>query len=102
MPGSRASVFGEAEDFRAALSADGVTGMLFTGRGQFHARMTHIVLVRWELSAVEEAQSRIAFGAVRAGMVLVAFPIDGRPSPVWGGIEIRGRPRRVADTGGGT
>jgi hypothetical protein len=27
MPGSRASVFGEAEDFQAALSADGVAAM---------------------------------------------------------------------------
>lgn len=32
MPGSRASVFGEAEGFRAALSADGAAGVLFTGR----------------------------------------------------------------------
>jgi hypothetical protein len=30
MPGSRASVFGEAEDFQAALSADGVAGLLVT------------------------------------------------------------------------
>ena len=88
MPGSRASVFGEAEDFEAALSADGVAGMLVTGRGHFQARLTQIGLERLRLAAVEETQSRIAFVAVPAGLILVAFAIGG-PSPVWGGVEIR-------------
>jgi len=68
MPGSRASVFGEAEDFQAALSADGVAGLLVTGRGQFRARLTQVALERLRLAAVEEGQSRIAFIAVPAGM----------------------------------
>ena len=89
MPGSRASVFGEAEDFQAALSADGVAAMLFTSHGQFRARLTQVTLDRLRLAAVEEAQSRIGFVAVPAGMVLVSFPIDGGPSPVWSGIETR-------------
>jgi len=89
MPGSRASVLGEAEDFQAALSADGVAGLLVTGSGQFRARLTQIRLDGCRLAAVEEALSRIAFVAVPAGMVLVSFSIDGGPSPVWGGIEAR-------------
>jgi AraC-like DNA-binding protein len=89
MPGSRASVFGEAEDFQAALSADGVAEVLFTGRGQFQARATQVGLERLRLAAVEEAQSRIAFITVPPGVVLVAFPIDGGPSPIWGGVESR-------------
>jgi AraC-like DNA-binding protein len=89
MPGSRASVFGEAEDFQAALSADGVAALLVTGRGRFRARVTQIRLDRLRLAAVEETLPRIAFVAVPARMVLVSFPIDGGPSPVWGGIEIR-------------
>jgi AraC-like DNA-binding protein len=88
MPGSRVSVLGEAEDFQAALTADGVAGLLVTGRGQFRARLTQLGLERLRLAAVEEAQSRIAFIVVPAGMVLMAFPIDRGPSPVWGGIEI--------------
>ena len=88
MPGSRASVFGEAEDFQAALSTDGVTGFLVTGRGPFRARMTQVRLEGWRLAAVEETLSRIAFVTVPAGMQLVSFPIDGGPSPIWGGIEI--------------
>ena len=46
MPGSRASVFGEGEDFQMALTADGVAGVLFTGRGQFRARLTQVALKR--------------------------------------------------------
>jgi hypothetical protein len=89
MPGSRASVFGEAEDFEAALSADGVAGLLVTGHGQFTARLTQVELDQLRLTAVEESQPRIAFVTVPAGMVLVSFPIDDGPSPVWGGFEIR-------------
>jgi len=89
MASSRASVFGEAEDLQAALGADGVAGLLITGRGQFRARLTQVGLNRLQLAAVEEALPRIAFIAVPAGMVLVSFPIDRGPSPVWAGIEIR-------------
>jgi len=89
MPGSRASVFGEAEDFQAALSVDGVGAVLFTGRGRFRARMTQVALDHLRLAAVEETQSRVAFIAVPRGMVLVSFPTDGGPSPIWGGLEIR-------------
>ena len=89
MPGSWASVFGEAENFQAALRADGVAALLVTGHGQFRARLTQVELDRLRLAAVEEAQSRIAFVTVPSDMVLVSFPIGEGPSPVWGGIEIR-------------
>jgi AraC-like DNA-binding protein len=89
MPGSRASVFGDAEDFQAALSADGVAGLLVTGCGPFRARLTQVQLDGWRLAAVEEEQPRIASVAARAGMVLASFPIGGEPSPIWAGIEIR-------------
>lgn len=71
------------------MSADGIAAMLFTGRRQFRARLTQIGLERLRLVAVEETQSRIAFSALPDGMVLVSFPIDGGPSPIWEGIEIR-------------
>src|SRR5215475_6974989 len=89
MPGSRASVFGDAEDFGAALSADGVARVLLTGCGEFQARLTQVGLEQLRLSAVSETRSRIAFIAVPAGMILVAFPIEREPSAVWGGIELR-------------
>jgi AraC-like DNA-binding protein len=84
MPGSFTSVFGEPDDYRAALQADGVVTLLPTGEGQFRARLTRVSLHRARLAAGEEAVARIAFVAVPAGIILFAFAIGGRPSPVWG------------------
>jgi hypothetical protein len=84
MPG--ASVFGEAEDFEAALSADGVAGLLVTGHGQFRARLTQVEVDQLRLTAVEDSQPRISFPA---STILVSFPIEEGPSPVWGEFEIR-------------
>jgi AraC-like DNA-binding protein len=89
MPGSRASVFGEVEDFQAALGADGVVGLVVTGHGEFRARLTQVELDYLRMTAIQEAQPRIAFVTVPAGMVLVSFPIEEGPSPGWGGFEIR-------------
>jgi AraC-like DNA-binding protein len=89
MPGSLSSVFGEPEDFQAALSGNGVAGLLITDRGQFQARLTQIRLDALRLAAVEEARSRIAFVAVPASMFVVTFPFRGGPSPIWAGIEMR-------------
>jgi len=46
MPGSVTSAFSEAEDFQAALRAEGCLCLLVTGAGQFKARLTQIVLHR--------------------------------------------------------
>jgi AraC-like DNA-binding protein len=89
MPGSRASVFGEAEDFEDALRADGVAALLVTGRGQFRARLTQITLDRLRLAGAEEEAARIAFFTAPRGTVLVWWPIGGNPAPLWGGVEIR-------------
>jgi AraC-like DNA-binding protein len=87
VPRTFTSVFGEPDDFQAALSEEGVARYLVTGPGQFRARLTRIVLHRLHLAAGEEELSRIAFITVPAGMVLVTFPIGGRPGPIWSGIE---------------
>src|SRR5260370_2576376 len=42
VPGSVTSVFSEPEDFEPAARADGLLGMLITGRGQFQALLTQI------------------------------------------------------------
>jgi AraC-like DNA-binding protein len=89
MPGSLASVFGELEDFEAALREDGVLGMLITGPGRFRVRLTQITLHRLRLLAAEEHLPRIAFVAVPADAVLVLLPIGSGSSPLWGGIGIR-------------
>ena len=89
MPGSLTSVFGEPDDFQAALKGDGVSGLLITGDGEFRARLTRIVLDRLTLTAAEEEAPRIAFITVPADTVLVTLPVGARSFPVWGGIEMQ-------------
>jgi AraC-like DNA-binding protein len=89
MPGSVTSTFSEREDFEAALREEGCLGMLITGRGQFRAQLTRVMLHRMRLSAAEEQLSRIAFIAVPAGMILMSFAIGEAPSPIWGGIGMQ-------------
>jgi AraC-like DNA-binding protein len=89
MPGSVTSVFGEPDDFQAALREDGVLGLLITGPGHFRARLTRITLHRLRLLAAEEHLTRIAFVAVPTDTVLVLLPIGGGSSPIWGGIGMR-------------
>jgi AraC-like DNA-binding protein len=89
MPGSVVSVFSEPEDFETALVQEGYLSLLVTGRGAFRARLTQVILHHLQLSAGKEQLARIAFIAVPANVVLVAFAIGKAPSPVWGGIEIR-------------
>jgi len=89
MPRSVTSVFSEPEDFQTALREDGMLGMLIIGRGRFQARLTQIMLHGLRLSAAEEHLSRIAFVTVPADAVLVALPIGGGPSPIWGGIAMQ-------------
>jgi hypothetical protein len=89
MPGSVTSVFGEPDDFQAALRENGVLGLLITGRGHFRARLTQITLHRLRLLAAEEHLPRIAFVAVPADAFLVLMAISGGSSPIWGGIGMR-------------
>src|SRR5262249_36118840 len=51
LPGSIASVFGEPDDFQAALREDGVLSLLVTGNGPFRARLTQVALDHVHLSA---------------------------------------------------
>jgi hypothetical protein len=44
MQGSVTWVFSEADDFQAALRAEGCLGLLVTGPGEFRARLTQVAL----------------------------------------------------------
>src|SRR5215471_9028871 len=89
MPGSVASVFGDPEDFQAALSKDGILSLVIIGRGRFRARLTQVMLNDMRLTAGEEELSRIAFVAVPANTVLVLLPTGDRPAAIWSGMELR-------------
>jgi hypothetical protein len=52
MPGSITSVFSEPGDFEAALRQEGSLGLLVTGRGQFRARLTQVMLPRLRFSPI--------------------------------------------------
>ena len=89
MPGSVTSVFGEPEDFEAALRADGVRSLLVTGHRPFRSRLTQVTLHDLRLSAGDEYLPRIAFIVIPPNMVLVSLPIGSGPWPVWGGMEMQ-------------
>jgi AraC-like DNA-binding protein len=89
VPRTFTSVFGEPDDFQAALSEEGVARYLVTGPGRFRARLTQITLQRLRLLAAEEHLPRIAFVVVPTDALLVLLPIGSGSSPIWGGIEMR-------------
>jgi len=85
MPGSVTSAYSEAENFQAALRAEGCLCLLVTGAGPFKARLTQIVLHHLRLLAGDEYLPRVALVAVPANMILVALPRGKGPAPIWGG-----------------
>jgi hypothetical protein len=88
MPGSVTSAFTAADDFAAALCAEGVLSLLVTGRA-FRARLTQVALHRLRLSATEEYLPRIAHVGVPTDMILVALPYGSGLAPIWGGTRMR-------------
>jgi AraC-like DNA-binding protein len=88
MPGSVTSVFSDAEEFAAALRAEGVLSLLVTGAGEFRARLTQLTLHRLRLSAAEERLPRIALAAMPDDMILVALTRGRTSAPIWGGTRL--------------
>jgi hypothetical protein len=88
MPDSGTSVFSEAEEFAAALRAEGVVSLLVTGAGEFRARLTQLTLHHLRRSAAEERLSRIALVAVPTGMILVSLARGRASAPIWGGTRL--------------
>ena len=94
MPFSTTSIFGEPDNFQAALSGTaqddvGRLELFVTTCGQFRAQLTQVALDHLRLSAVEEHLPRIGFQEVPVTKILVAFPIGDQPAPVWGGMRPR-------------
>src|SRR5690242_1345974 len=88
MPRTSTSAFSEPQDSEAALSGDGVVGLLVTGEGKFRAHLTQVELEEICLIASKEEQPRCAFVMIPDDAVLVALPTGHGPWPVWGGITI--------------
>lgn len=89
MPGSTTSVFGEQDDYQAALRLDAEVDLLVIGRGEFQARLTRIVLPHLSISAGDEHLARIALITLPSHLMRVSLPVRGRSSLLWGGIASR-------------
>ena len=69
------SVFGEPDNFRAALHKEGNVSLLITAYGRFLARLTEVELYCIRLAAVEEQASTANWlprGAARHGLDFVS------------------------------
>ena len=89
MPRSYTTVFGDPDDFEAALSGEGVARFLLTSHGRFRARVTQLLLHHLYLSAAKEELARIAFVSAPADTVLVLLASDRKTVPVCAGVEMR-------------
>lgn len=90
MPGSTISVFGDPDDYQAALREDGAVDLLVTGRGAFRARLTRLRLVRMHLLAGEESLARIAFIRSAPRLVRISLPLRNNTSMFLGEIPFGG------------
>jgi AraC-like DNA-binding protein len=94
MPFSTTSIFGEPDNFQAALCGTaqdnvGSLELFVTTCGRFRARLTQVELDHLRLVAVEEHLPRIGFQEAPVTKILVSFPTGDQPAPVWGGIRPR-------------
>jgi AraC-like DNA-binding protein len=88
MPVSKMSVFSRASDLEEALRIVGDVRLIVTGRGEFHARLTQVELLRLRLWSVHERVSRIGFLRIPPDMLLALFIIGDQPSPIWSGSSL--------------
>jgi hypothetical protein len=63
--------------------------LVFTGRGDFKARLTRAELPNLRLLRAEENLPRIAYVTLAPELAFVAFPIHCDPPPIWGGLELQ-------------
>jgi AraC-like DNA-binding protein len=89
MPSSTTSVFGEPDDYQAALQTDGAVDLIVTARGEFRAQLMQIVLPHMHLVAGVENRARIAFISPPARVVRISLPVRGGGLLFSGGIASR-------------
>jgi AraC-like DNA-binding protein len=89
MPGSTRSLFGEQDDYQAALQHDGGFDLVVTGQGEFRAELIRSELPRTLLVAGVERIARVAFITLPTRMVRIALPTRGGRSLSWNGIALQ-------------
>ena len=88
MPGTGAYVFTEPGDYEASVDEARVE-LVVTGSGPFKAALTRVELGELDLLRSQEDLASVAYAALRADRVFVAFPTWFNPPPVWGGLELQ-------------
>jgi AraC-like DNA-binding protein len=91
MPSGTISVFGDVDDFQAALGVEGRASIVLVQGGPFYARLAQVRLPQMLIWEVEEILPRIAFIECPENNFLVCLPISGRETMVWAGLEIGSR-----------
>jgi AraC-like DNA-binding protein len=89
MLGSTRSLFGEQDDYQAALQHDGGFDLVVTGQGEFRAELIRSELPRTLLVAGVEQIARVAFVTLPRRMVRIALPTRGGGSLRWNGIALQ-------------
>lgn len=81
-------VFGDVQDFTAALSADAPLDVVLTKGGRFYARLTRVGLPEITVWRVEETLPRIAFINNHEDRFLIFFSNPGSSRAIWAGLEL--------------
>jgi AraC-like DNA-binding protein len=80
------AVFTDPDDYRAGFRGAKVD-LVFTGRGDFKARLTWLELPNLHLLRSQESLPRIAYVSLLPNRVFVAFQAHLEAPIVWGGVE---------------
>jgi AraC-like DNA-binding protein len=88
MPRIGPAIFSDPADYQASLCGARVN-LVFTGRGDFKARLTGVELPNLLLLCGQENLPRIAYVSLAPKRVFVALPMHFDPPPIYEGIELR-------------
>jgi AraC-like DNA-binding protein len=88
MRGSGTATFSDPDDYAASVSGARIH-LVLTGSGDFKARLTWVRLPHLQLLRTRENLARVAYVSPAPDSLLVAFPMQLRPPPVWRGVELQ-------------
>jgi hypothetical protein len=88
MPHIGPAIFSDPADYQASFRGARIN-LVFTGRGDFRARLTRMELPNLHLLCGQEDVPRIAYLSLASKRVFVAFPMHVDPPPICAGIELR-------------
>jgi AraC-like DNA-binding protein len=88
MPSGGTRTFIDPDAYQASIAGAKVN-LVFTGRGDFNARLTRVELPNLRLQRAEENLPRIAYVALAPDLAVVAFPLRADPPPICSGMVLQ-------------